>query len=92
MACCKKIVMSSCHTSTKPGDELLIDRSLPDMALWRKTNMATARSENLEELARGIIHNVKRDETSYPEMEFSVCFLKAKNIKRTPQPFTKGFT
>ena len=69
------VVAKNCHvklcahfyTSRKPGDELLIDRSLPDMALWLETNMTTGRSGNLEELARRIIHNVKGNETSHPD-------------------------
>ena len=91
------VVVKNCHvklyeyfyTSRKPGDELLIDRSLPDslpnMALWRETNMATGRSENLEELARRIIHTVKRIETSHPDNRILCTLSQGKEpIKLSP--------
>ena len=37
---------------------------LLSLVLWRETDMADERSENLEELVRRIVHSVNRNETS----------------------------
>ena len=89
---CRVKLHAHLYTSRKPGDELLIDRLLPDMALWRKTNMATGRSENLEELTRGIIHNVKRNKTSHPDNGILCTLSQGKEHQTHALAIYEGFT